>query len=95
MMEHPKSVEIIPFEGPGALAGVTAKPPALFLRSRRPRNFLGVLYGQTRQEGLSQIDRHVLRLDKRKPMLEQIKASIQAARTDVCPRASGRPAITS
>jgi hypothetical protein len=29
--EHPKSVEIIPFEGPRDLATVTAKPPALFL----------------------------------------------------------------
>jgi hypothetical protein len=37
---------------------------------------------QARQEGLSQIDRHVLRLEKSKPLLEQIKAAIQAARTD-------------
>jgi site-specific recombinase XerD len=31
MMEHLKSVEIIPFEGPRDLATVTARPPALFL----------------------------------------------------------------
>jgi integrase/recombinase XerD len=31
MTEHPKSVEIIPFEGPHDLATVTARPPALFL----------------------------------------------------------------
>ena len=30
-MEHPKSVEIIPFEGPRDLATVTARLPALFL----------------------------------------------------------------
>ena len=30
-MEQPKSVEIIPFEGPRDLATVTARPPALFL----------------------------------------------------------------
>jgi integrase/recombinase XerD len=31
MMEHPQSVEIIPFEGPRDLATVTARPPTLFL----------------------------------------------------------------
>jgi hypothetical protein len=36
---------------------------------------------QARQGGLNQIDRHVLRLDKSKPLLEEIKTSIQAART--------------
>src|SRR5580692_9631568 len=35
---------------------------------------------QARKEGLSQSDRHLLRLDKTKPLLEQIKAGIQAAR---------------
>src|SRR6202045_4325951 len=33
---------------------------------------------QARKEGLSQSDRHLLRLDKTKPLLEQIKAGIQA-----------------
>jgi hypothetical protein len=32
-MEHPKSVEIIPFEGPRDLATVTARPPALLARA--------------------------------------------------------------
>jgi hypothetical protein len=40
-----------------------------------------------RQEGLSQIDRHVLRLDKSKPLLERIKTAIQAARIGALPRA--------
>ena len=31
MIEQPKSVEIIPFEGSHDLATVTARPPALFL----------------------------------------------------------------
>jgi hypothetical protein len=30
-MEHPKAVEIVPFEGTRDLASVTARPPALFL----------------------------------------------------------------
>src|ERR1700732_5296797 len=42
---------------------------------------------RARQEGLSQIDRHVLRLEKSKPLLEQIKAAIQAARTGTLPKA--------
>ena len=37
---------------------------------------------QARQEGLSQSDRQVLRFEKSKPLLEQIKVAIQAARTD-------------
>jgi hypothetical protein len=31
MMEHTKSIELIPFEGPRDLETVPAKPPALFL----------------------------------------------------------------
>jgi transposase len=43
---------------------------------------------QARHEGLSQIDRHVLRLEKSKPLLEQIKASIQAARIGALPKSA-------
>jgi len=43
---------------------------------------------QARHEGLSQIDRHVLRLEKTKPLLEQIKASIQAARIGALPKSA-------
>jgi transposase len=43
---------------------------------------------QARHEGLSQIDRHVLRLEKSKPLLEQIKASIQAARIGALPQSA-------
>jgi transposase len=43
---------------------------------------------QARQEGLSQIDRHVVRLQKSKPLLEQIKAAIQATRTDALPKSA-------
>jgi transposase len=49
--------------------------------------FFGV-DAQARQEGLSQIDRHVLRLDKSKPLLEEIKTSIQAARTGALPKSA-------
>jgi transposase len=43
---------------------------------------------QARQEGLSQIDRHVLRLDKSKSLLEQIKAAIQSARIGALPKSA-------
>jgi hypothetical protein len=43
---------------------------------------------QARQKGLSQIDRHVLRLEKSKLLLEQIKAAIQAARTGALPKSA-------
>ena len=43
---------------------------------------------QARQEGLSPIDRHVLRLEKSKPLLEQIKAGIQAARAGALPKSA-------
>jgi hypothetical protein len=43
---------------------------------------------QASQEGLSQIDRHGLRLEKSKPLLELIKAAIQAARTGALPKSA-------
>ncbi len=43
---------------------------------------------QARYEGMSQIDRHVLRLKKSKPLLEQIKASIQAGRIGALPKSA-------
>ena len=43
---------------------------------------------QARQEGLSQSDHHVLRLEKSQPLLEQIKAGIQAARVGALPKSA-------
>src|ERR1700730_11866212 len=43
---------------------------------------------QAREEDLSQSDRHVLRLEKAKPLLEQIKAAIQAARAGALPKSA-------
>ncbi|HEY6763937.1 MAG TPA: IS66 family transposase, partial [Candidatus Sulfotelmatobacter sp.] len=43
---------------------------------------------QARQEGLNQSDRHVLRLEKSRPLLEQIKAGIQAARVGALPKSA-------
>jgi hypothetical protein len=43
---------------------------------------------QARQEGLSQIDRHALRLDKSKRLLEEIRTSIQAARSGALPKSA-------
>jgi transposase len=43
---------------------------------------------KARQEGLSQSDRHVLRLEKSKPLLEQIEASIQRARIGALPKSA-------
>jgi transposase len=41
---------------------------------------------QARKHGLSQEDRQLLRLQKSKPLLEQIKSQIQAARTNTLPK---------
>jgi transposase len=41
---------------------------------------------QARKEGLSQQDRQLLRLDKSKPLLEQIKSQIQRARSEALPK---------
>src|SRR5271166_7148094 len=41
---------------------------------------------QARKQGLSQEDRELLRLEKSKPLLEQIKSQIQAARTSALPK---------
>ena len=43
--------------------------------------------GRAREQGLTQHDRQVLRLEKAGPKLEQIKAAIVAARIVRCPRA--------
>jgi hypothetical protein len=51
-------------------------------------NELFAIDAQAREEGLSQIDRHVLRLEKAKPLLEQIKAAIQAARAGALPKSA-------
>jgi transposase len=51
-------------------------------------NELFAIDAQARQEGLSQIDRHVLRLEKSKPLLEQIKVAIQAARGSALPKSA-------
>ena len=41
---------------------------------------------QARKEGLSPQDRQLRRLDKSKPLLEQIKSQIQRARSDALPK---------
>jgi transposase len=41
---------------------------------------------QARREGLNPQDRQLLRLDKSKPLLEQIKSQIQRARSDALPK---------
>ena len=41
---------------------------------------------QAREQGLTKQDRQVLRLEKSKPLLEQIKTQIQAARSDALPK---------
>jgi transposase len=46
------------------------------------------LFALEAQEGLSQSDRHRVRLEKSKPLLEQIKASIQAARAGALPKSA-------
>jgi hypothetical protein len=45
---------------------------------------------RARKENLNPSDRHLLRLEKTKPLLEQIKAAIQAARSDALPKSETR-----
>src|ERR1700720_4455671 len=47
---------------------------------------LFALDAQARKEGLSPQDRQLLRLDKSKPLLEQIKSQIQRERSDALPK---------
>jgi transposase len=51
-------------------------------------NELFAIDAQARQEGLSSMERHVLRLEKAKSLLEQIKVAIQAARGSVLPKSA-------
>src|ERR1700730_11695239 len=47
---------------------------------------LFAIEAQARKEELSPQDRQLLRLDKAKPLLEQIKSQIQRARSDALPK---------
>jgi transposase len=51
-------------------------------------NELFPIDAQARQEGLSPMERHVLRLEKTKPLLEQIKVTIQAERGNALPKSA-------
>jgi transposase len=51
-------------------------------------NELFAIDAQARLEGRSQRDRHALRLDKSKPLLEQLKVEIQAARAGALPKSA-------
>jgi transposase len=51
-------------------------------------NELFAIDAQARQEGLSPTDRHVARLKQAKPLLEQIKAAIQAAHGSALPKSA-------
>jgi transposase len=51
-------------------------------------NELFSIDAKARDEGLSQIDRHLLRLEKSKPLLDQIKAAIEAARAAALPKSA-------
>ena len=48
-------------------------------------NKLFELDAQAREQGLSQPDRQLLRLEKSKPLLDEIKSQIQAARISALP----------
>jgi hypothetical protein len=43
---------------------------------------------KARNESLNRSDRHLLRLEKAKPLLEQIKTAIQTARSDALPKSA-------
>ena len=51
-------------------------------------NELFAIDAQVRQKGLSPMERHILRLEKAKPLLEQIKVTIQAASGSTLPKSA-------
>ena len=51
-------------------------------------NELFAIDAQARNEGLSQIDRHLLRMEKSKPLLDQIKTAIEEARAKALPKSA-------
>jgi transposase len=51
-------------------------------------NELFAIDAKARDEGLSEIDRHLLRLEKSKPLLDQIKTAIEAARAAALPKSA-------
>ena len=64
--------------------------PEIKLRSGSWRRWMNSLPSMKRLEknNLSPSDRHLLRLEKAKPLLEQIKTAIQAARGDALPKSA-------
>jgi transposase len=51
-------------------------------------NELFSIDAQARDEDLSQMDRHLLRMEKSKPLLDHIKTTIEAARADALPKSA-------
>ncbi len=51
-------------------------------------NELFAIDAQARDEDLSQMDRHLLRMEKSKPLLDQIKTTIEASRADALPKSA-------
>ena len=51
-------------------------------------NELFAIDAQAREQNLSQSGRHLLRLEKTKPVLEQIKRTIEVARADALPKSA-------
>ena len=51
-------------------------------------NELFAIDAQARDEGLSHLDRHLLRLEKSKPLLDPIKTAIEAARSAALPKSA-------
>src|SRR5271165_3991444 len=62
----------------------------LIRRIRQPsvswRRWMRSIDAEAREQVLSSEDRHTLRLQKSKPLLEEIKSQIQAARTSTLPK---------
>src|SRR5262249_55188282 len=51
-------------------------------------NELFAIDAQARDEGLSKIDRHLLRMEKSNPLLDQIKTTIEATRANPLPKSA-------
>jgi Transposase IS66 family len=62
-------------KGPNGSIGIVAQMDELF-----------AIDGRAREQGLTHHDRQVLRLQKARPLLKQIKTAIEAARIDALPK---------
>jgi Transposase IS66 family len=68
------------------MAGVSSSQTAIRIVAQMDELF--AVDARAREGGLTQADRHISRLENARPLLEQIKAAIQAVRLDSLPKSA-------